>query len=50
MLLEARERATSIADVPTHDLPEREFSEEDQQVAIKRDESTSLRYSPFVRN
>jgi hypothetical protein len=33
-----------------HDLPEREFSEENQQVAMKRDESTSLLYSPFVRN
>ena len=33
-----------------HVLPEREFSEEDQQVAMKRDEPTSLLYSPFIRN
>jgi hypothetical protein len=26
------------------------FSDEDQQVAMKRDESTSSLYSPFVRN
>jgi hypothetical protein len=31
-------------------LPEREFSEEDQRVAMKRDESTSLLYLPFIRN
>jgi hypothetical protein len=33
-----------------HDLPERGFSEENQQVAINRDDLTSLLYSPFVRN
>jgi hypothetical protein len=33
-----------------HDLPEREFFEGNQQVAMKLDESTSLFFSSLVRN
>jgi hypothetical protein len=31
-------------------MPERRFSDEYQQVAMKPDESTSRLFSPFVRN
>ncbi len=39
----SRERGRSLT-LLTHDLPERGFSEENQQVAMKRDEPTS----PFI--
>jgi hypothetical protein len=33
-----------------HDLPEQEFFEANEQVAMKLDKLTSLLYSPFVPN